>query len=185
MSKIPNEFMSDETGEHFSNCVMCATDLMATRIPYAIEKAYKRLADGSLVTLFEMAICMPCGQKMNERMSTDSKKVMEQYFSEIHLMEKRMRLAQEDWKDKWNHSCIINGERIDSAQEFNLIGNFVADEPIQGLPPMAISTAVLEVLQEQLSPQTREELDDFRDTYLGPSDPELRALLSETHVVFV
>lgn len=185
-NQIPKEFFSDETGEAFTHCVMCNIDLTQSNVPYAIEKAMKRLDDGRVVTLFEMAICMNCGQQMHEKLSTSSRKVMEEYFLEIELPQKRMAVVNDEtWEDTWKDKCLVTGKSIDSAKEFNLIGNFLNGSMIEQLPPLAINGEVLEVIQEKLSPETREELDDFRDTYLGPSDPQLRALLSETQLIFI
>jgi len=185
-NRIPKEFYSDETGEAFTHCVMCKTDLTHSNVPYAIEKAMKRLEDGRVVTLFEMAICMNCGQQMHEKLSDRSRKVMEEYFLEIELPQKRMAVMNdESWEDKWDKVCLVTGKSIDSAKEYNLIGNFVNGKKIAQLPPLAINGDVLEVIQEKLSPESREELDDFRDTYLGPSDPQLKALLSETQLIFI
>lgn len=185
-NSIPIEFYSDETGEPFTHCVMCSTNLSESNVPYAIEKAMKRLDDGRLVTLFEMAICMNCGQQMHEKLSETSKKVMEKYFLEIEFPQKRMEASNnENWGDAWSKKCLITQTSIESTNEFNLMGNFLNGKVIDQLPPVAISSEILETIQDQLSPETREELDDFRDTYLGPSDPQLRALLSETQLIFI
>ena len=183
---IPNHFYSDETGKPFTNCVMCEIDLYANKIPYAIEKAMKRMDDGRVVTLFEMAICMNCGQQMHERLSTHSKQVMEDYFMKIELPQKRMKSAQnEEWKSTWDSQCLVSGKPIQQFSEFNLMGNFIGGNVIKKLPPMSISAEVLETIQDKLSPESKEELDDFRNTYLGPSDPQLKALLSETQLIFI
>lgn len=182
---IPESFYSDRSGKPIRKCVMCEKDLIASGEPYAIEKAMKRTAEGDVLTLFEMAICIPCGQRMNQRMSEHSKRVIEEYFESIHLNEKRVGLGQEDWQDKWDKVCVVTGKPLSEVTEFNLIGNFIGDRVIAGIPPVAISGEIMEQLQEKISPETRQEMDDFRDTYLGPDDPQLKALLSETQFVLL
>lgn len=185
MKDIPTELKSDETGQPFSHCILCDEELLSGKVPYAVEKALKRMEDGQIITLFELAICMPCGQAMHSRMSKSSRKVMEDYFSQIGLMEKRMALAAEDWENEWSSTCVITGKSTDQLHEFHIIGNFLGNQPLEGIPPIVLSSQILEKVQEDLSPETREELDNFRDTFLGPSDPQLRALLAETPAILV
>jgi hypothetical protein len=182
---IPPELLSDETGQPFESCIICGQELLHSDVPYAVEKAMRRMDDGRVVTLFELAICMPCGQLMNSRMSKSSRKVMEAYFYEIGLMEKRMALASEDWKSEWSNQCVITRKPKTDMTEFHLIGNFVGTEPIESAPPILLNSELLEKVQEDLSPETKEELDNFRDTFLAPSDPQLRRLLAETPAILV
>lgn len=185
MNAIPIQLYSDESGQPFQCCILCGDELLSGKVPYAVEKAMKRMEDGRVVTLFELAICMPCGQSMHNRMSKHSRKVMEAYFVEIGMLEKRMALASEDWQANWSAHCVITNKPIEELSEFHLIGNFLGTEPLQGTPHIALNSAILEQVQEDLSPETREELDNFRDTFLGPTDPEIRRLLAETTAILV
>ena len=50
--------------------------------------------------------------------------------------------------------------------------------------PYVLSAEVLEELAEQLSASTKDEMDDFRETYLG-GPPELEELFKGRPVVFL
>jgi hypothetical protein len=182
---IPKDFYADENGKPFTNCIMCSIDLTNTGIPYAIEKSIRILDDGQKVTLYEMAICFSCGQKMQNQLSESSKKVMEKFFVELELPQKRMQLSETNWLDTWNKECLATNTPVEEIKEYNLMGNFMNSAFFHGIPPMLISSSLLEQLQEKISPETRREMDDFKEKFLGPRDPQLRQLLSETQFIFI
>ena len=180
----PPDFNSDETNEPFKVCLICSEDLLHSGVPYSIEKAKKVLETGDEVTLYEMAICMPCAEQMNKRVSDHSRKVMEEFFEEIGLMELRQNLPKSDNPGAWKERCMLSGKPKADIKEYNIVAQMVNGRMMFGMPPMLIDLSVMEPLQEKLSPETKEEFDNFRDEFLAPSDPELRALLAETNFVF-
>ena len=180
----PPELNSDETNEPFQHCLICTEDLLHSGVPYNVEKAKKVLESGDEVTLYEMAVCMPCAEQMNKRVSAHSRKVMEDFFEEIGLMELRQNMPSSDEPDAWKTRCMLSGKAKSEIQEYNIVAQMVNGRTMFGIPPMIIDLSIMEPLQEKLSQETKQEFDNFRDQFLTPSDPELRALLAETSFVF-
>src|SRR5690554_7507829 len=69
---IPKDFNSDSDDQPFTACKVCERDLSKGEVPYSIEKAYKRVDEDKDVTLFEVAICMPCAEKQAEKIDRKS-----------------------------------------------------------------------------------------------------------------
>lgn len=180
----PSDFNSDETNEPFLNCLLCNDDLLHSNVPYTVEKAKKVLDSGDELTLYEMAICMPCAEQMNKRVSAHSRQVMEDFFEEIKLSELRQNMPKSDDPNAWKTRCMISGKPKSEISDYNIVAQMVNGRMLYGMPPFLIDLSVMEPLQEKLSPETKEEFDNFRDEFLNPSDPELRALLADTKFVF-
>src|SRR5690554_6999269 len=107
---IPKDFNSDSDDQPFTACKVCERDLSKGEVPYSIEKAYKRVDEDKDVTLFEVAICMPCAEKQAEKMSKESRAYLmrsEEHTSELqsrpHLV---CRLLLEKKKKKKNKKKI-------------------------------------------------------------------------------
>lgn len=186
---LPEEFYSDETNAPFIRCTVCDSDLLDSKIPYSIDKAIKVLASGDQVTLYEMAICAPCSHKMNDRVSEESRKVMEAFFVELQLEKKQwetmMRNLQTNPAEKsWLKQCFITGKPKSEFTEYNMVAQMMGSKIMPGMQPFVIDSKVMEGLQDKLSPETKQEFDDFRDKFLSPSDPELRALFQDSSFVF-
>jgi len=181
---LPEDFNSDETNEPFKNCLICSEDLLHSGVPYSVEKAKKVLESGDEVTLYEMAICMPCTEQMNKRVSEHSRKVMEDFFESIKINDLRIEMNYNDELVDWNAKCLISGKLKAEIKEYNIVAQMVNGRMLYGMPPILIDLQVMEPLQDKLSAETKQEFDNFRDQFLTPSDPELRALLSKTSFVF-
>lgn len=183
-SDPPADFNSDATNEPFHACLICTEDLQNSGVPYSVEKAKKVLDSGDEVTLYEMAICMPCMEQMNKRVSAHSRKVMDEFFQSLDMdrMKEELLLSEnpEDWKSK----CTISGKSKSEIKEYNIVAQMVKGRMMNGMPPMLIDLKVMEPLQEKLSAETKEEFNNFRDQFLAPDDPQLRALLKDSQFVF-
>jgi hypothetical protein len=187
--ELPEEFYSDETNAPFTRCTVCDSDLIDSGVPYSIEKAIKVLASGDEVTLYEMAICLPCSHKMNERVSEESRKVMEEFFAEMQMEKKQWELMinnlHADPSEKsWLKQCLISGKLKSEFTEYNMVAQMMGSRMMPGMQPFVIDSKAMEGLQDKLSAETKEEFDDFRDKFLAPTDPELRALFQESSFVF-
>jgi hypothetical protein len=86
----------------------------------------------------------------------------------------------EDWKNK----CLFSGKPKSEIQEYNIVAQMVNGKMLHGMPPMLVDLNVMEPLQALLSEETKEEFNNFRDEFLTPDDPELRALLIDTQFLF-
>ena len=180
----PKDFYSDASDAPFTECLICTEDLLHSGVPYTIEKAKKVLDSGDEVTLYEMAICMPCAEQMNKRVSAHSKMVMEDFFKSIDMQSMRENLMFSDDPNHWKSQCMVSSRPKSEISEYNIVAQMVNGKMLHGMPPMLIDLRVLEPLNEQLSAETKEEFNNFRDTFLAPDDPQLRALLEDTQFVF-
>ncbi|MEZ4937565.1 MAG: hypothetical protein R2799_08220 [Crocinitomicaceae bacterium] len=179
---IPKLMKSDLTDQLFHNCLMCDIDLMESRIPYMIEKAFKRAPDGSLYTIFEFAICMNCAQKTQNQLSRESLTNIQNYFArkrDLFQRNEEMFDSEKTEFEDWTNECILSGNKISECEEFQVLAMCQGNQMEMGLFPYAISGAEAENMQELLSEKTKDELDDFMNTHLD-LPPELKMLLEES-----
>lgn len=179
---IPDLMKSDLTDEHFCNCLMCDIDLIESQIPYMIEKAFKRGPDGNLMTVFEFAICMNCAQKTQDQLSRESLAAIQKYFTQRQDLFERaeQKFEKEEFEfEQWTNECILSGESIDNCDEFQVLITCQGDQMEMGIFPYAISGKEAENIQELLSQQTKDELDNFMNTHLD-LPPELKMLLEDS-----
>jgi hypothetical protein len=184
-TNIPKQLHSDLSDDAFCNCVMCDIDLMASQVPYLIEKAFKRAPDGSLYTIFEFAICMDCAQKTQDQMSRESLAKIQEYFAErTNLIERNEAKFENEELDfeSWVDECVLSNKRISECDEFQVLATCQGDQMDMGVFPYALSGDEAEKMQELLSAQTKDEMDDFMNRHLD-LPPELKMLLRESNSV--
>lgn len=182
--EIPNDFFSDVDDKPFIECKVCQRDLTNGDVPYSIEKAYKRVDNERDITLFEIAICIPCAQKQSENMSKESQAYLMNIMGNSSFLEKRSHLWETDWRKDWKSSCIFSDEGIHLNDEYHIVGHFQGNKIIQNMAPFVIGQDFIEKIQENLSAETKDEMNRFGEQFLGP-DPTLRALLSDHQIVFI
>lgn len=177
---IPKAFHSDASASPFTNCKVCDIDLLESQIPYTIEKAFRKQHDGTIITLFELAICIPCARKQAAKMSAESQSFLQQTLMREDVLRKRQELWEENWQTKWDSQCLFSDKQLNELEEYHVVGHFQGNEVVQGQVPFIIGQNMLEYLQEHLSKETKEEFDDFGRQHLGP-DPTLAKLLEEDY----
>jgi len=182
-SSIPNDFHSDSDEQPFSACKVCSAALN-NDTTYVIEKAYKRLPDGEDVTLFELAICITCAEKQANKMSAESRKTIERLMGSQEFFEKRQERWFNNWRSDWTDRCIFSDDEIKANDEYHIVGHFKGKEILPHQTPFVIGQKMLERMQEELSFETKEELDNFGRQFLGP-DPRLKLLLEDYQFVMV
>ena len=182
--EIPNDFNSDIDDKPFTICKVCDRNLSNGEVPYSIEKAYKRVDEGSDVTLFEVAICMPCAENQAEKMSVESRAYMMKMMGGLDFFEKRQKMWETDWRKNWKSSCLFSDEEIKLNDEYHIVGQFQGGKLLPHMTPFVIGQSYIEEIQENLSLETKEEMDRFGEQFLGP-DPALRALLKDYQFVMV
>ncbi|RFC53595.1 hypothetical protein [Brumimicrobium aurantiacum] len=182
--EIPNDFNSDTDDKPFIRCKVCDRDLSESQTPYTIEKAYKRVDEGEDVTLFEVAICIPCAEKQGKKMSKESRAYMMKMMGNASFIEKRQKRWEEDWRADWKSACLFSDEEIKINDEYHIVGQFQNGKIIPSMTPFVIGQSYIEEIQENLSLETKEEMDRFGEQFLGP-DPALRALLKDHQFVIV
>ncbi|MGD1848780.1 MAG: hypothetical protein ACFB10_25595 [Salibacteraceae bacterium] len=187
-SDIPPVFHSDLTQAPFENCVLCEQFLLKDGTPYVIEKAFKRNLKLQITnTLFEYAICMDCVEKMREVISKESAIAMEKYMAErVDLAKRRQELiAAKDFTiESWLGKCIITEKPMETLSEYQISCQCDGSSMLYTFLPYMISEEAILELVENISEKTKDELDGFRDTFLGPS-PEIQDLLPDRPLVLI
>ena len=169
---IAKDFYPFDSDKPFATCTMCQNEL-AQSSDYIIEKARK---DADVI--FELAMCLPCAEKMRNQLSKDSKSRIENYMDARVDFKARAQHFLDNPSDNINDyigHCVVTGENIDPKEEHQIYSYCSGKKMIYSAMPYAISGAVMEEIQELLSPETKQEMDDFMDQYLIPDD--LRDLL--------
>lgn len=183
-NNVPIDFYSDSDEQPFSACKVCKQDLTDGKTPYSIEKAYKKTPEGEDLTLFELAICIPCAQKQSEKMSEDSRKFIEETMMTDRFFKRRHELWKNGWQERWNKECIFSGKPLSNNEEYHVVGHFQGTEVLKGQPPFVIGPEMISYIQENLSAETKGEMDDFGGQFLGP-DPKIAELLEDYQFVMV
>lgn len=185
MAKIPKDFYSDVDHKPFTHCKVCDCRLDDAKMPYVVEKAYKRTEEGEDLTLFEMAICILCAQEQVAKMSTESRAFLQRSLMGEELMKRRAALTENDWESNWKNECLLTNKSPKINDEYHIVGQFLGDELLEDQSPYLIGADIIEHIQENLSVETKEEWDNFGRQFYGPEDPQLKALLEDHQFVFV
>ena len=174
--EIPKIFYSDADEKPFETCVMCGKDLIPSGEEYMVEKVFKTYQGHDFVsTVFEFAICLDCHKKMQQTMSEESMQNMQRYYEDI--MRKKggnsvMINMQTFDINQWLSKCFFTDKPISEMEEYQVVGVFKGDKLILNQVPMVMGGEVMEEMAELLSKQTRDEMNGFREKYLGPP-PEI------------
>lgn len=184
---IPQEFYSLENNTQFDRCLECDKYLLGGDTDYFIEKAIKKY-DGFTAhdVIFEYAICMTCAEKIRMSLSKESMQSLEQYFIQNVDAQKRFELMQSDsdnYQD-WLNNCLISGKSTNGLTEYQLFAQCRGNQMILGQMPYLVSGEILENIAELLSPETKDELDNFSKKHFGP-DPKLAEELPFQRVLLV
>ncbi|MBI1183996.1 hypothetical protein GC194_06980 [bacterium] len=111
---IPNIFYDTVNEAPITHCKFCEKELLVGKEPYVIEKSFRRKE-----TINEYASCMTCAEKMQARMSKESKKAIEEYMLQHADFENRYRqVAQIEHKKQQLHQQIdfVDEEETDIAK---------------------------------------------------------------------
>jgi len=185
---IPQIFKPHNSQEAFSNCMICNKYLLVNGVQYLIEKMIKKYKGYQVQdVIFEYAICLECAVSMRKTLSEESLQRIEQYMIGRIDYECRFRLLEAEGEpdiNNWLSRCLIKGTSVEDLSEYQIIGAFEGEQMILSDTPYLISGEVSEELQELLSQKTKDELDNFRNTYLGPS-PEFEDLLKQKKLIFL
>lgn len=185
MGNIPKDFYSDLDNKPLKECKVCQCSITEGKEPYIIEKAYRKTAEGEDLTLFELAMCMDCAQKQASKMSDESRAFIQNTMMNESIMQKRAQLFASNWEDNWNKKCLHSSKAIKENEEYHIVGHFLGEEILPGQPPFVMGQELINYLQENISTETKEEWDNFGRTYLGPTDPAIKALLEDYQYTLV
>ncbi len=183
--KLIHRFNNELTDAPFESCCVCNVNFNDSGTQYIVEKSIKRVSESVSYSVYEYAICWECAQKFQQKISVESNQAIELYFFN-QLKNKAPKEFDElaDPIEEALSACLVKGTSVDNLNEYVLCGVFRNGDFSFGAMPYVLSAEVLEELSEQLSAETKDEMDDFRKTYLG-GPPELEELLKGKPVVFL
>lgn len=186
---IPNQFFSDADGEPFNTCVVCGRNLLEDGTHYVIEKAMKNYEGYDFSsTVFEYAMCMDCYQKMQQGMSEESMQNMQNYYQRIVTEKGVNGMMMIDLQtfdlNSWLSKCFFKEKPVREMKEYQLIGQFNGSHMVLNTPPMAIGEDVMEEMADLLSEKTKDEMNGFREQFLGPP-PEIEELFSKRKILLI
>lgn len=177
---IPSRFFSDVTDKPFAECNMCGKNLLEGETSYVIEKAIKNYKGHDFSsTIYEVAICTECHQKMQGSMSEESIANLQNYYSRI-ITNKGSQTMVIDVRtfniDNWLSKCFFYGAEISDMDEYQIVGQFKGNKLIVNSPPIIVGEKAMYEMSELLSEKTKEDMNGIREKLLGPS-PEIEELV--------
>jgi hypothetical protein len=182
---LPPFFHNYETGEPFSHCLVCDKDLSKVD-KYAVEKVLKQNRNmTSPEIIYEYAICMDCAGNMQEEISEESMRSIQDLF-EQHSFNALMKLEYLHGTDKydikaWTERCSFTGKETRLCSEFSVSGIIENGRLVFEHAPMVISDDFMEMIQDSLSKKTRDYFDDFRDSYFD-LPPDIKDIINSPTV---
>ncbi len=178
--EIPKRFYSDSEGEPFKQCQVCGQSLLAPGVNYVVEKAMKNYAGYPFAsTIYELAICVECHQKVQKGMSEESLKNLQQYYQSV-MEKKGQHQVFIDMRtfdlDDWLSRCFFKGGNISEMAEYQMVAQFEGDKMLMTTPPLIIGSDAMNEMSSLLSEKTIDDMNDFRTRFMGPS-PEIEELI--------
>jgi len=177
---IPGQFYSDSEGKPFENCLVCNKYLLKEGTSYVVEKALKTYKDYDFYsTVYEYAICSECHWKMQEQISEESKMNLQSYYSKT-LSEKVAEPIFINLNDfnliEWLSKCFFKGSSVKDMKEYQVVAQFDGTKMVLNMPPLVIGQEALNEMSALLSEKTIDEMNGFRDKFLGPA-PDIEELI--------
>ena len=186
--EIPKVFYSDVEDKPFETCVMCGKDLVNSGQEYMVEKVFKTYPGHDFVsTVFEFAICMDCHKKMQSSMSEESLQNINTYFNNF-IQKKGSNTVTIDLTtfdiNQWLSKCFFTDKPVSEMEEYQVVGVFKGDKLLLNQIPMVMGGEIMEQMSELLSKKTRDEMNGFREKYLGPP-PEISEIFSGKKLIMI
>lgn len=168
---IPPIFYPYESKEPFHECLVCGADLTIGDKDYFVEKAVRNHVEyGVKDVVFEYAICSDCAENMQKSMSKESKENMQRYFLEHQEFMYKMQqyqMGEGEPLDELLSKCSINGDSIETMNEYMINGHFRGGKMVASTMPYIIGSKAMEEISELMSAQTIGEMNDFMGQYFG------------------
>ena len=166
--EIPKTFYDFE-GNPFSECKVCGAELLESGRMYMIEKAVKVYPDNLGETVvFEHAICLACADEMSNQLSKDSREAVQKYFQQVAQQLQTEAFLNDEEIQVNSESCLVSKKPVSACTEYQRYATCKGDKLFEGAqPPFALSGEVMEEIQDLLSEETRDFLDNFMETHFG------------------
>ena len=86
--------------------------------------------------------------------------------------------------DNWLSTCFFEGSEINEMKEYQVVGQFKGNKLIMNTPPIIIGEKAMSEMAKLLSDKTTDEMNGFRDKYLGPS-PEIEEMIYGKKLILI
>jgi len=162
LHKVLTTFHSYETDQAFTECCDCGCHLHDAEM-YIINQSF--VGDECV---FELAMCLPCRERMNEQLSEDSRVAMFDFMHDNADMEARIEKLSHDSKtEDYIQSCVTCDKPRAEAKSFTLGAMFSADHLLKGPFPLLICDDCEAKIAATISDETRK----FWDNYITEHFP--------------
>lgn len=161
---IPELLWSFETGEPFHRCLICNGDLIRNRTLYFINKCFREDE-----TVFEIAVCLPCHQGLRSELSESSLSRIQNYLDEFRVEEMMTPDHAQSSFEAQIQNCLIKKRPPNPREEKQIIAYCIGSNLVSHIPAMMLSWEAIQDMENLLSKATRDTMDDFTETYLGPT----------------
>lgn len=186
--RIPKPFYSFATGKPFTTCITCEKNLLVSGTQYLIEKAIIKYPQSTATdVVFEYAMCLECTENMRQTLSRTSVARIDQFFAErTDLVSRRQQLLQKKELnlDDWLKTCIVTNKPVEEITEYQIYAHCDGRDMFYGYAPYMLSGDAMDEIQDLLSPETKEVLDDFIDDHFG-LPPELKDLIKDRNLLLI
>ncbi len=167
---IPPVFYNTVKDLPFSNCSKCDRFLLDSSIEYLVEKVC--IPND---VLHEFAICQYCIEQLYKEISEESMEKMQNFQQGemnkgFQVIDKYLDLNIENIK-----KALSQKQPYISYESCNIIAYFRGNKISSSMPPVCVSTQIIENMQDLISKKTRDNFDDFTD-FLGGVPPDLEEL---------
>ncbi len=162
---IPELFWSSEQDKPFEICTVCEQDLMNLGHLYWIEKTFE-----GPEAVFECALCIKCHQKLQEDFSTESRDRLGEYLDERvdpRFRDEELRSISGRHIAPWISHCIATGEPASQLRDYQLLGCCAGPHLMLSFFPCLISGQAVQAMQQLISEQTRNTMNNFIERYFG------------------
>ena len=168
---MPDSLLNEE-GKLFDTCKQCGDSLHDPPRSYSIEKVFKRYPNTSAPqVLFEYAVCDSCALQIRDEFSAESAARMQDYFTS-RLGSRAHQLEDMPVDEKFK-TCMLSEKPLEEEQEFAIVARARGGKMLKSHYPFAIGVTAMDELQDLLSDQTRDLLDDFVNrNFPGPPEFE-------------
>jgi hypothetical protein len=186
LTSIPAAFLQTDTGQPFTECLMCRQPLDDQDNGYLIEKAIRNYPSlGGREIIFEYAMCLSCAMKMRTELSEESRSRIDRYFlTNLNLSERKKELAENESPnvDQWISTCIIKGTPVTTSSEYSIYAHCMGNQLLYSDLPYALSGEAMDEVMQLLSNKSLDLLDDFVGNHFG-GPPEVMEILKRRPVL--
>ena len=135
--------------------------------------------------IFELALCMDCREKMNAKLSEDSRVAMFDFMHDhIDMDARQEKLGTDSDTEDYISECITCHQPRSTMNHYTLGAMFTGSALIKGPFPMLMCGTCEEALSETLSDETRNMWDRFVEEHF-PGPPSEVKLPTGSKPVFI